>query len=182
MSISKLRRLSRLKKIESDIPFIPKDPDVPLGSGEVEVEATEEVNRANISLSEQYAAKKSLQRERVKKPALTVALEDWFKTQIYLVYGEGVITKKWGVKERTLAKKLVNNYGKDMTEEVIKSYVEAWPQMVMQSRNRLFGLPTINFLWSAQDRFFGAHQVTQPAISPARKDEFRDVEDDDDSW
>lgn len=182
MSISKLKRLSRLKKKEGDIPFAPKDPDDPVGSNEVKVEDDEEVNKPNISLSEQYATKKKLQRDRVKKPALTVALEDWFKTQIYLVYGEGVITKRWGVKERTLAKKLVNNYGKDMTEQVIKSYIEAWPSMVMQSRNRLFGLPTINFLWSAQDRFFGAHQVTQPDVANVRKDEYRDVEDDDDSW
>ena len=165
MSIEKLKRLSRLKR------------------SRLETIAPEEREQVKPSINPEIIEKPiSAPPKKVKEPAVTVSLEHWFKAQISETYGQSVITKRWGVKERTLAKKLVNTYGKDMTEQVIKAYVEAWPSMVLKSRNRLFGLPTINFLWSAQDQFFGAHQVTQPAVNSNRKDEYQDVVDDDDSW
>ena len=206
MSIKKLKRLARLKKPTKDIPFEPKkasNEDLFRPFSEIEKKKynienepalrVRERRRSQPPLSQSVAWTKELKLEsepkkkskkKPKKPGLTVALEDWFKTQVYLVYGQDIITKKWGVKERTLAKKLVEAYGKDLTESVIKSFIEQWPQMVVQSRGRLYGLPTINFLWSTQDRFFGQAQIpNQPAVSPSRLDEYREEEDEEeDGW
>tara|TARA_Y100000310_G_C20606440_1_gene775725 strand:- start:453 stop:986 length:534 start_codon:yes stop_codon:yes gene_type:complete len=117
-----------------------------------------------------------------KTPAITAGLEPLMKTKIKEIYGE-VRMKSWGVKERTLAKKMILNYGRELTEEVIKTFVDSWPEMVNTSRGRLRGLPTINFLWSAQDRFFGEAQITHPvATAPSRTDEYVEIEDTDNDW
>ena len=208
MSIKKLKRLARLSKSTKVVPFEPKpfkEKDLfrPFDESErVEFKMDEppppvrkpRISRPPLSESRHMTPLERSQakplnltpktpKKKKRKPSLTADLECWFKTQVFLVYGDNVITKKWAVKERTLAKKLVETYGREMTDKVIKNYVEAWPQMVVQSRGRLYGLPTINFLWSAQDRFFGQAQIpTQPAIHASRTDEYREVEDDDDTW
>lgn len=122
-------------------------------------------------------------KKRTKKPAPTVALEKLMVECIRVEFGEGVITKKWGVKERSLAKKLIETYSTELTEKVIKGFVAEWPNMLRQSRGRIYGLPTINFLWGAQDRFFGAAQLNQsPQSSPANIDEYRVMDETDDDW
>lgn len=121
-------------------------------------------------------------RAKPKTPAPTVALEGKMIAAINASFG-AVVTKKWGVKERALAKKLIEAYGLEMTEQVIERFVAGWADMVRQSRGRLYGLPTINFLWATQDRFFGAAQLGQnTATTPANIDEYQGVEDSDDDW
>jgi hypothetical protein len=116
--------------------------------------------------------------------SLTVALEEKMVGAIKAQYGDGVVTKRWGVKERTLAKKLTESYTLEMTETVILKFVAEWPNMMRQSRGRLYGLPTINFLWAAQDRFFGAEQIGQNvAVNPANIDEYQGTPtNEDDDW
>lgn len=122
-------------------------------------------------------------KRKKKQPALTVRLEALMVESIKAQFGDGVVTKKWSVKERTLAKKLVNAYTLEMTEEVLKSFVNEWPNMMRQSRGRLYGLPTINFLWATQDRFFGAAQLGHnTSTSPVNVDEYQSIEETDDDW
>ena len=135
-----------------------------------------------LSLSPPEPKPKKKKKPKVKSPSLTVALEALMVSAIKAQYGESVITKRWGVKERTLAKKLATTYSLEMTERVIKKFVEEWPSMVRSSRGRLYGLPTINFLWSAQDRFFGAEQIGESITSPANIDEYQGLTDTDDDW
>lgn len=118
-----------------------------------------------------------------KQPAPTVALEAVMIEAIKGVFGEQVITKKWAAKERALAKKLIDNYGAEMTSTVVSRFVAEWPNMVRQSRGRLYGLPTLNFLWATQDRFFGAAQLNQQiGAKPGNVDEYQAIEENDDDW
>lgn len=209
MSINKLKRLKNLKRREG-VSFEPNEvntkdlydsfTDQELGRSLSELCKQPQPRRTVFqSLSEQYNRKSrpatypplaveppverkpARKKPAVKKP-ISSGLQEYFKSQINIIYGQEVITKRWGVKENTLAKKLCQNYTREMVEIVIKNFVEEWPSMVTSSRGRLSGLPTINFLWSCQDRFFGAQQVVQPTIKPSREDEYREVEDTDLDW
>jgi len=202
-----LKRLKNLKRRES-VSFEPKKvKDIYDAFADQELDQNlsefyEQPQRRRTvfqSLSEQYNRKsrpatypplameppvepKPAKKKPAKTKSISAGLEKYFKAQINVVYGQEVITKRWGVKENTLAKKLCQNYTREMVEIVIKNFVEEWPGMVTSSRGRLSGLPTINFLWSCQDRFFGAQQVVQPTIKPSREDEYREVEDTDLDW
>ena len=187
MSIKKLKRLAKFKKsAKVQVPFEPRELK-PVAKEDLFrpfSDAERKEIESKSTLKESLVLKPAKAKPKKKKqPALTVGLEELFKTKVKAVYSQDVISKRWGVKERTLAKKLVNTYGRELVVEVFNTFIDSWPQMVSQSRGRLYGLPTINFLWSCQDRFFGQAQIgEQPVATPGRTDEYREVQDDDDSW
>lgn len=185
MSLKKLKMLARKQRVKSDV----EAPPATVVATEVTVTDVAETPSAHASAPQQpvltnaWPLPPKPKAKAKKKPALTVALEAVMVEAIKTQFGDGVITKKWSVKERSLAKKLVEAYTLEMTEEVIKRFVEEWPNMMRQSRGRLYGLPTINFLWAAQDRFFGAAQLGQnTGTTPANIDEYQAIEETDDDW
>jgi hypothetical protein len=199
MSLSKLKRLAEMRRLKasaagapvesvelveltdehSALACAPEPEPEPEPAPEPEPEPMTLADLAGFLDEPPAPAKK---RAKPKTPAPTVALEGKMIAAINASFG-AVVTKKWGVKERALAKKLIEAYGLEMTEQVIERFVAGWADMVRQSRGRLYGLPTINFLWATQDRFFGAAQLGQnTATTPANIDEYQGVEDSDDDW
>lgn len=135
-----------------------------------------------LSLASPEPTPKRKRTPKVKTPAPTSLLEDAMINAIKSNFGAEVVTKKWAAKERTLAKKLIDTYGLEMSINVITGFVGQWGLMARQSRGRLYGLPTINFLWGAQDRFFGAAQLNQTVTQPGRADEYQQMNETDDDW
>ena len=60
----------------------------------------------------------------------------------------------WGVKERTLAKKLLEMYGWDEVEKAVKYMCVNWEKMVDASDGILRGIPTINILFASRNIIF----------------------------
>ena len=183
MSLDKLRRLARAKRLKDAV----EPTQEPQEDHAVEPEAETQASTMTVSplalVLEPPPPHKPKRVRKPRAPAPTVVLENKMIDAIKATFGDGVITKKWSVKERALAKRLLDAYSLEMTEQVIEQFVSEWPNMMRQSRGRLYGLPTINFLWATQDRFFGAAQLGQnPSVNPANIDEYQGVDDGDDDW
>lgn len=185
MSLDKLRRLARARRLKDAAEPEPQD----ASAVEPAVEPTMTTAEPTMTTSpltlflEPPSPSKPKRAKKPRAPAATVVLENKMIAAIKATFGDGVVTKKWSVKERALAKRLLESYSLEMTEQVIEQFVAEWPNMMRQSRGRLYGLPTINFLWATQDRFFGAAQLGQnPSANPANIDEYQGVEDEDDDW
>jgi hypothetical protein len=190
MSLNKLKRLALSRRaklasseVESEAPVAPADSSSAHARAPVEVNEPEPLTVVGLDSILTASEPKPKKAKKAKKPAPTVVVERKMIDAIKATFGEGVVTKKWGVKERALAKKLIETYTQEMTEQVIERFVAEWPTMMRQSRGRLYGLPTINFLWATQDRFFGAAQLGQNLnTTPANVDEYQGVDDNDDDW
>ena len=95
-----------------------------------------------------------------------------------------VMTATWGVKEFSLLKKLVENFGAELVVQVIEHVIEHWEEYV--ERFGLEGYPGIAFVWGYRatifpeiqsgKRFDGGKRTAKAKINEAEYSE----EDDDD--
>jgi hypothetical protein len=119
-------------------------------------------------------------KENGKKPRKinSVEVEKWFRHGIREVYGENYLVSAWNVKHRVLAKKLLAEYGDDLTERGVGWFCRNWKRLVSNSNGRLIGCPTVQLLWAMKDQVFGEVQKELMGIKDEKgkeknRDEFR---------
>ncbi len=109
-------------------------------------------------------------------------VERWFTDQTREVFGEGMTVPQWRLKEKKLAKLMLDEFGAAMLEGVVVWLFRNWDGLVERSRGRLLGIPTIELLWSRRTTYISQLQKEQMAYRPdplqssRNADEFMDPE------
>lgn len=117
-----------------------------------------------------------------KRAVTAHAVEAWFKSGLVELFGPSFVVPKWTVKQKTLAKWLLEQYGPELTEKGVSYFFENWNGLVKSSRGRLSGAPTVNLLWAMRERIFADVQSGKKQVDPANKDEFRKDDSPDSGW
>lgn len=81
-------------------------------------------------------------------------VEKWFNKGIDFRTGLSVTHGKWGGKQFTLAKRMLDTYGAELVENAINYMCDNWSKMVEDSGGKLSGIPTVELLWSIRNRIF----------------------------
>ena len=76
----------------------------------------------------------------------------WFYERLKKKCGDNYVVQAWTTPQKTLAKKLLNVYGEELVKKAVDYLFNVWDDMVQDSRGRLSGEPTVNFLWGARER------------------------------
>lgn len=120
--------------------------------------------------------------KRVGKSVNASAVEDWFRYGLSALFGQTFIVPKWTVKQKTLAKWMLEQYGPELTQAGVVYFCDNWNNLVRSSRGRLSGAPTVNLLWAMRERIFADVQSGKKQVDPANKDEFRKDDSPDSGW
>ena len=115
------------------------------------------------------------------KPNAT-QVEAWFKEGLRELYGPTFVVARWTVKEKSLAKRMLEDYGSDLVHKAIISYCQDWDQLVNRSRGRLNGTPTFGLFWAMRNEIFGSVQVGKRQVAAKNSDEYTDDGSPDAGW
>jgi len=91
-------------------------------------------------------------------------VRDWFREGRSRLFASGFVTANgyiesgWGIKESTLAKKLLLEYGDELVKKAVDCLCDEWPTYSFD------GLPGINLLYSIRARIFDKVQVKKKKI------------------
>ena len=107
--------------------------------------------------------------QRRGKTVNSTHVEAWFREGVVGIYGRNFVIPKWTVKQRKLAKMLLETYGESLVKNAVVHFCKTWDTMVRDSRGRLSGAPTVNLLWGMRERVFADVQNKDRKIV-ARKD------------
>jgi hypothetical protein len=133
----------------------------------VEVEAARSARRVVLVPAQSIASE-------VVKQVKASSVERWFKEELSELFGADFIVPKWTVKQNTLAKRLLTDYGSDLTEAAVRQFCKGWRDLVKGSRGRISGSPTISLLWSMRERIYAEVQNGKKMVLPVNSDEYRD--------
>lgn len=103
-----------------------------------------------------------------KTIANATTIRGWFLERLQQKYGAGYMAGSWTIPQRTLAKRLLKDYGEEMVARAVTYMFDEWEAMVRGSKGRLRGEPTINLLWGMREQIIGDIQRKD-----ARKDQTR---------
>lgn len=122
--------------------------------------------------TEEYEAATYRSRKRVS----ATHVEAWFRESLFDLYGRKFVIPKWTMKQKTLAKRLLEAYGGDLVREAVDHFFKTWDNMVANSKGKLTGAPTVSLLWGMRERVFADVQNKGRKAGVARKDtdEFRE--------
>ncbi len=135
-------------------------------SREKTAQAAEEQEEKRVAKAVEKAA--SPPRTRTRAPAVLVTptgerepnstdVHGWFVTGIRAAFGDDVRVGSWAAKQRALAKRLLTEYGPDMTRRAVEHFCASWKAYL--EKGRFKGLPTVELLWSMRDTIFGEIQL-----------------------
>ena len=94
------------------------------------------------------------------RSATSRSTEALFKAMLKEYFGSSFRVAVWGVKERTLAKRMSEMYGADLMTKAVRHYFETWDDRVAKSNGRLRGVPTMGLMWAMKDQLFGEIQMS----------------------
>ena len=101
-------------------------------------------------------------------------VEAWFREGLFDLYGKRFVVPQWTIKQKKLAKSLLEIYGEALVNEAVAHFCKTWDNVVGNSNGRLSGSPTINLLWGMRERVFGDVQNKGRKIeSRKNSDEFK---------
>lgn len=108
-----------------------------------------------------------------EKVITSTDVENWFREGIEDNYGATITlppeNRWWRPKEKSLAKKLLEEYGPELVKKAVLYLCENWEKMVEGSGGKLQGMPTIEFLWGARARIVpDAERGREYKVSPAK--------------
>lgn len=138
-----------------------------------QAEQTKQVRAEVEAKREERKATQSVAREPVNKITST-QVEKWFAEGVRGIYGPSFVIARWTVAQRTLAKRLLDEYGADLVEKAIISHCKGWEAMVKRSRGRLVGAPTLGLFWSMRETVFAEVQVGKRQVAAKNSDEYTD--------
>ncbi len=136
-----------------------------------EVEVKREERKATQSVAQPLVLEPSAPKA---KPVTATQVEAWFKAGLQELYGPAFVVSRWTVKEKSLAKRLLEDYGSDLVEKAVKSYCQDWDKLVKRSRGRLNGAPTFGLFWAMRNEIFGSVQVGKRQVAAKNSDEYTD--------
>lgn len=113
-------------------------------------------------------------------PATASTVEKWFREALFELHQRRYVVSAWGVKQNTLAKKLLVEFGAELTQKAVNAFVLGWPDLVRGSRGRIQGEPTIQLLYAMRETIFARAQgIDQVSVVDVKNsDEFQDNSDD----
>lgn len=132
-----------------------------------------EVEAARVAKRLVVVPVQSIASERVKQVKAS-SVERWFKEELLELFGPDFIVPKWTVKQNALAKRLLSDYGSELTEAAVRQFCKGWRDLVKGSRGRISGSPTISLLWSMRERIYAEVQNGKKTVLPVNSDEYRD--------
>lgn len=144
-----------------------------------EVEAKREARKATQSVAPPLVLEPSAPKE---KPVTATQVEAWFKAGLQELYGPTFVVARWTVKEKALAKRLLEDYGPELVDKAIKAYCQDWEGLVKRSRGRLNGTPTFGLFWAMRNEIFGSVQVGKRQVAAKNSDEYTDDGSPDAGW
>lgn len=97
------------------------------------------------------------------KKAVSDGPEQWFKAEIQNVHG-AIRVGRWGPKERTLAKAMREDFGKEILRKGIALFVRD-PKRYMKGFD---GVATVGALWGCRDNVFAEAQGVQAPVRVRR--------------
>ena len=141
----------------------------------------EKTQQVKVEVAEKRQQRPS-RKKQLPSPTNSKTVERWFREEIQALYGRRFLVAAWAVKERTLAKKVLAEYGEDLAEKGVRHFCKIWPDMVKKSRGRLRGQPTMGFLYAARHSIFSEVQLielngTAETEDPVDSDEYRESDD-----
>lgn len=98
-----------------------------------------------------------------KKPANANDVFKWFVDGMAKLHGRKIVLCAWTIPQKTLAKRLLQAYGEDLTQRAVDYFCTSWNEIVQSSRGRLTGAPTVNLLWGMRERIFADIQIDKPS-------------------
>ena len=132
-----------------------------------------EVEAARVAKRLVVVPVQSIASERGKQVKAS-SVERWFKEELLELFGPDFIVPKWTVKQNALAKRLLSDYGSELTEAAVRQFCKGWRDLVKGSRGRISGSPTISLLWSMRERIYAEVQNGKKTVLPVNSDEYRD--------
>lgn len=135
-------------------------------SREKTAQAAEEVEEKREAKAAEKAA--APPRTRVRAPVMLITptgerepnstdVHGWFVEGIHAALGADIRVGSWAAKQRALAKRLLTEYGADMTRKAVAHFCASWKAYL--EKGRFKGLPTIELMWSMRDTIFGEIQL-----------------------
>jgi len=123
--------------------------------------------RKTKKIHEEVVFKRAKKKENRPKSATDV--EIWFKLGITKLAGQEIIISEWSLKEKTLAKKLLNAYKPELVEKAVEYMCDNWE---MLKRKGLYGVPNVSLLYGMRHTIFSAIQVESVVMNKKDSDEF----------
>lgn len=75
----------------------------------------------------------------------------------------------WAWKEKGCAERLLKHYGPEVVEKTVDWFCDNWQAMKDASCGKLYGAPTVCFLWSSRERIFPAAKEGKPYVVSTKK-------------
>lgn len=146
-----------------------------------EVKTKRERRRAkNRSIAQEFGFPSEVPTPK-KKRINAKTVEGWFKgyKREYLgISNHG----KWTVKQLTLGKRLLKEYGDDDVKEAVKYMCEKWDQIL--ANTSLNGVPNVSLLWGMRESIFAYVETGKDFFKQNKTDidEFVEEGDNEMSW
>lgn len=93
-------------------------------------------------------------------------VERWFVEQVDEVFGAAMSMPKWRMKEKKLAKLMLDEFGADVLQGVVLWIFSNWDGLVEKSRGKLLGIPTIELLWARRATYIPQMQKEKMGYRP----------------
>lgn len=79
----------------------------------------------------------------------------------------------WGIKQKALARKLLDAYGGELVEKTIFYLCDNWEDMVRDRYMKFSGKPTIELIWAFRETLFTDAERNKPYVSPPKRAAYR---------
>lgn len=96
------------------------------------------------------------------KPINSTDVKRWFDEGVLKLRGSNWVIPSWTVKERSLAKRILADYGPELTEKAVAHFCSTWEATCRRSNGRLVGDPSVNLLWAMRTQVFPVVQGAKP--------------------
>ena len=144
----------------------------------------------NLALAKRRAKEKAehARSRRKTKPANWHDVKKWFVTAKNQHMPQLQVLPSWTVKDRTNAKRMVQEFGEDLTKQAVMFFWEHFEAYRSASRGRLNGVPTPSLMYAMRSQVFtdvqldrrpGMSEQKQEALARDEYDESRDGAPDD---
>lgn len=91
---------------------------------------------------------------------------NWFKDAMAdTEWGKDLQVSRWEGKQRTLAMRLLDEWGSELVKEAVFHFHREWMDYCEKSKGRLRGIPSIELLYSMRSAIFGQVQLERKGLS-----------------
>lgn len=108
-------------------------------------------------------------------------VEGWWQDAMKEKYGDTIMYGRWTVAQKTMAKRLLKEFGEELVKKAIDHFVIGWDSFTREN-TWVVGYPTINLLFSMRVQVMLDVQGAKSNKSAKNKDEHDEQPDDALGW